>query len=113
MPKSSNVPPEIAPAPRAAWPEDRPGVEPEASTAVDALWTVADVAAYLKRPTSAIYKMTARGAAVRIPHIHIGGVLRFRRRDVDRWLALLSLSNLDTLARVRRAASEVTHGYDP
>jgi excisionase family DNA binding protein len=61
-------------------------------------------------PVSAIYKMTARKAAVRIPYVRIGGKLRFRRSDVERWLSLLTVSNLDTLARVRQAVSKVTHG---
>jgi hypothetical protein len=57
--------------------------------------------------------MTAKHAAVRIPHIHIGGKLRFRRADVDRWLTLLTTSNIETLTRVRQKVDEATHGHDP
>jgi excisionase family DNA binding protein len=73
---------------------------------------VGDVAAYLNLPKGAIYKMTARRAAVPIPHIHIGGLLRFRRADLDRWLTLLTVSNLDVLTRAQRRALKVTHGHD-
>jgi len=76
------------------------------------LWDVTHVAAYLRMPISSIYKMTARRAAVRIPRIHIGGKLRFRRTDIDRWLGLLTVSNLDTLARMRGRSTEVMHGHD-
>ena len=73
--------------------------------ATDRLWDIRDVSQYLHVPVSSIYKMTARQAAVRIPHIHIGGKLRFRRSDVDRWLTLLTTSNIETLARMREAVS--------
>lgn len=80
---------------------------------VDALWSVREVSPYLRVPISSIYKMTAKGAAVCIPHIHIGGKLRFRRTDVDHWLSLLTVSNIETLARARERALEVTHGHYP
>ena len=101
---------------RAARPAVRPGDRPEERPAIpiepqpDSLWDVAGVAAYLQVPASAIYKMTARKAAVRIPHIRLGGKLRFRRSDIDRWLTLLTNSNLEALARVRRKAEQVAHG---
>jgi excisionase family DNA binding protein len=76
------------------------------------LWDVADVGAYLQLSTNAVYKMTARKAAVRIPHIRIGGKLRFRQSDVDRWLTLLTVSNLDVLSKMRGQISRVTHGND-
>jgi len=68
------------------------------------------VAAYLQVPVGAIYRMTGRRAAMRIPHIRIGNRLRFRRSDIDRWLSLLTVSNLQTLATVRRKVEEVAHG---
>ena len=55
--------------------------------------------------------MTARKAAVRIPYIRIGGKLRFRPADVDRWLELLSVSNLETLIRVRQKVLKASHGH--
>ena len=71
----------------------------------DRLWTIAEAADYLTVPVSAIYKMTARKAAVRIPHIRLGGKLRFRRTDLDRWLNMLMVSNLETLAKIRQKVS--------
>ena len=98
---------------RAGWPGDRPAVQAGVSLRqADALWDVPQVAAYLRMRTSSIYKMTARRAAVRIPHIHIGGKLRFRHADIDRWLELLTVSNLDTLARMRERSIKVIHGHD-
>ena len=53
---------------------------------------------------SSVYKMTARKAAVRIPHIRIGGKLRFRQSDIDRWLTLLTVR---TSRRCRDAAESL------
>lgn len=99
---------ETAQAPRAGRPEVRPGEK----TAPEALWSVQDAGAYLDLSVSAVYKMTARRARVPIPHIRIGGKLRFRRTEIDRWLSLLTVSNLDVLERVRNRAKWVTHGDD-
>lgn len=71
----------------------------------DTLWSVEDVAAYLRVPVSSVYKMTARTARTRIPHMKIGGRLRFRKADIDRWLDLLTISNVETLDKARRAAA--------
>ena len=76
------------------------------------LWDIEEVSAYLHVPVSAIYKMTARHAAVSSPHLRLGGRLRFRQRDLDQWLALLSTSNLEALTKMRRIARKVTHGDD-
>lgn len=78
----------------------------------DTLWTLSDVAAYLRIPTNSIYKMTARKARQPIPHLRISGRLRFRRADIDEWLSLLSVSNVDLLRTMRRKAKEVSHGHD-
>jgi excisionase family DNA binding protein len=100
--------------PRAA----RPGDRPEDRTGVDrhagrgSLWDIADVSAYLQVPVSSLYKMTARKAAVRIPHIRIGGKLRFRQSDVDQWLTLLTTSNIEALSKMRQKVFKVTHGHD-
>ena len=69
--------------------------------------------AYLRLPVSAVYRMTARAAAVRIPHIRIGGRLRFRQHDIDQWLSLLTTSNIQALERLRQKALKVTHGHHP
>ena len=90
-------------APRAAQPADRPGDRTGAThIASGSLWEIADVSAYLQVPVSSIYKMTARKAPVRIPHIRIGGKLRFRQSDIDRWLTLLTNSNIEALAKMRQ-----------
>ncbi len=99
---------------RAARPGDRPAARPGGDTGTaDALWGIAEVAAYLRLSANAVYKMTARTASVRIPCIRIGGKLRFRRLDIDRWLTLLTVSNLDVLMKMKEKALKVTHGNDP
>ena len=101
--------------PRAARPGDRPGDRTRADrrAACGSLWDIADVSAYLQVPVSSVYKMTARKAVVRIPHIRIGGKLRFRQSDVDQWLTLLTTSNIEALSKMRQKVSQVTHGHDP
>lgn len=94
---------------RVARPGDRPGDRPGSASA---LWDVADAAHYLRIPVSSIYKMTARKASVRIPHIRIGNSLRFRKEDIDHWLALLTTSNIDVLARARQKGQRAAHGHD-
>ena len=96
---------------RVARPGDRPGDRPDPVAPSDGLWDVTDVGAYLRVPVSSIYKMTARKAAVRIPHIRIGGSLRFRRTDIDRWLTLLTTSNIGALSRMRQKGTKATHGH--
>jgi excisionase family DNA binding protein len=68
-----------------------------------AVWTIHEAAAYLSVPVNSLYKMTGPKARLRVPHIRIAGRLRFRKADLDRWLDVLSVSNLDVLAKVRRA----------
>lgn len=97
---------------RSARPGNRPGNRPAPMTPSQALWDVTDVAGYLRIPVSSIYKMTARKAAVRIPHIRIGAALRFRQADIDRWLTLLTTSNIEALSRMRQKGSKATHGHD-
>jgi excisionase family DNA binding protein len=70
----------------------------------EALWGIEDVAAYLGVPVGSIYKMTAETARLRIPHLKIGGRLRFRKADIDRWLDLLLVSNLETMTKAKRRA---------
>ncbi|HLG56866.1 MAG TPA: helix-turn-helix domain-containing protein [Vicinamibacterales bacterium] len=98
---------------RAAQAALRPALRPEAGPDQgDHLWAIAEVSDYLQISVSSLYKMTARKAAVRIPHIRIGGKLRFRRSDIDQWLTLLTVSNLDTLTKMRTALAKRTHGHD-
>jgi len=100
--------------PRAARPVDRPedrtGANPRADRG--SLWDIAEVSAYLQIPVSSVYRMTARKARVRIPHIRIGATLRFRQSDVDQWLTLLTTSNIEALSKMRQKVSKVTHADD-
>lgn len=107
-PESAGIGPEPADKARAGRPADRPEDEPEGPDA--GLWTVAEAAAFLQLPIGSIYKMTARRAAIRIPHIRIGALLRFRRADLEAWLEVLTVSNLDTLTRARERARKAAHG---
>jgi excisionase family DNA binding protein len=98
---------------RAARADVRPAFRTEAPRdAKEHLWAIAEVSDYLQISVSSLYKMTARKASVRIPHIRIGGKLRFRKADIDQWLTLLTVSNLDTLIKMRGALAKRTHGYD-
>ena len=70
----------------------------------ETLWSIEDVATYLGVPVGSVYKMTAETARICIPHLKIGGRLRFRKADLDRWLDLLVVSNLDTMTKAKRLA---------
>ena len=106
---------ETGEAPRAALSGDRPGDRPGADLrpANAGLWDIAAVSAYLQIPVGAVYKMTGPRAAARIPHIPIGGRLRFRQHDIDQWLSLLTTSNLRAFDKIRQKALKVTHGNHP
>ena len=75
------------------------------------LWRIAEAAAYLQLPGSAIYKMTCQTARLRIRHIRIAGRLRFRKSDIDDWLSQLSVSTVGMLARAN--AKMVKQGIHP
>lgn len=77
------------------------------------LWDIEDVSEYLGIPVSSIYHMTGPKAGLRIPHIKLSSRLRFRRTEIDEWLALLSVSNTDLLARARQQARGGRRGHDP
>ena len=70
------------------------------------LWLVEDVAAYLGVTSGAIYKMTGPKAKIIIPHVRIAGRLRFRKSDIDEWLALLTVSMNQLLDRARSEAEK-------
>ena len=82
-----------------------------ASPQPDRLWSVTDVADYLRVPVSSVYKMTGPKARLRIPHVRLSGRLRFRKADIDRWIKLLTVSNLDTLQKVAKATHARTKRY--
>jgi predicted DNA-binding transcriptional regulator AlpA len=61
----------------------------------DEVWTVADVARHLKMSPRQVWELTRRRGQVRsdhpIPHIKIHRkALRFRKSDVQQWLAALA-----------------------
>lgn len=76
------------------------------------LWDIHDVSAYLKVPVNSLYKLTAKGAVFRIPHLRIAGRLRFRRSDIDAWLEVLTTSDVDRVKRIRERVKEIRHGND-
>lgn len=88
-------------------------IKPRAMPEQDHLWDVEEVAAYLHLPVNSIYKMTAPKSRTTIPHMRVSGRLRFRQRDIDRWLELLTVSNLEVLEKVRRGARKASHGNHP
>lgn len=47
--------------------------------------TVRDVSGYLRCSESTVRRMVGRAE---IPHFHLGRLVRFRRTEVDAWLAL-------------------------
>lgn len=51
---------------------------------INGLMGVAEVSAYLSIPKSTVYAYSMRA---KIPHLHIGKLLRFRKADIDLWLS--------------------------
>ncbi len=47
------------------------------------VWTVKDLATYLRCHTSTLYRLVNRGE---IPHFRLGTDIRFRRRLIKKWL---------------------------
>jgi excisionase family DNA binding protein len=50
---------------------------------MDHLLTVVELCDYLRCPKSTVYKMTC---AKKIPYTKVGGVLRFYKEKIDKWL---------------------------
>ncbi len=50
---------------------------------VDGLMTIEELSQYLKIPKSTIYGLTMRA---KVPHFHVGRLLRFKKGDIDTWL---------------------------
>lgn len=50
----------------------------------DEILTIEEVAAYLKAGKRTVYRLAANG---QIPAFKLGGTWRFRRGDLDRWIA--------------------------
>jgi len=51
------------------------------------IFTLDDVAAYLKVGKRTVYRLAA---AKKIPAFKVGGTWRFRKADIDRWIAAQS-----------------------
>jgi len=49
--------------------------------------TPLEAAAYLRLPLSSLYEKTSSRTPIPLPRIKISHQLRFRRLDLDRWLA--------------------------
>lgn len=58
----------------------------------DEIFTLDDVAAYLKVGTRTVYRLAA---AKKIPAFKVGGTWRFSRADIDRWIKQQSMEGLD------------------
>src|SRR3989442_11959448 len=87
-------------------PPQRTTSEQDAAGSDNAIWTIREAAAYLSVPVNSLYKMTGPKARLRVPHIRIAGRLRFRKVDLDRWLDVLSVSNLEVLVKARRGSQQ-------
>jgi excisionase family DNA binding protein len=53
------------------------------SPSANCLLTVPDVAGYLQLAEQTIYRMVCEK---RIPHIHVGRTVRFRKNELDEWM---------------------------
>ena len=58
--------------------------EPKLIEITNGLLDVEGVSAYLSIPKSTVYAMSMRA---KIPHFHIGKLLRFRKSAIDNWLS--------------------------
>jgi excisionase family DNA binding protein len=50
----------------------------------DEILTIDEVAAYLRASKRTVYRLAASG---RLPAFKLGGTWRFRREDLDKWIA--------------------------
>ena len=62
------------------------------ANADDEILTLDEVAAYLKAGRRTVYRLAANG---QIPAFKLGGTWRFRRSDLDEWIAA-NLTNKDS-----------------
>lgn len=68
----------------------------------DVIFDVKGLADYLKVSSQWLYERTH---LKEIPHIKIGGQLRFKKRDIDKWLASFNVPSVNTPQRVLKAVS--------
>lgn len=66
----------------------------------DLIFDKKGLAEYLKVTPKWIYERTH---LKEMPHIKIGGQLRFRKRDIDKWLASFNVLAMNTNKRILRA----------
>ena len=66
-----------------------------------ALLDIKDLAAWLKLKPSTLYLWVAQG---KMPALRLGGLIRFRREDIERWLAGCQIEPPNPLRRVNRRA---------
>lgn len=66
----------------------------------DVILDVQSLAEYLRVTPKWIYERTH---LKEIPHIKIGGQLRFRKRDIDKWLNSYNVPDISTPKRILRA----------
>jgi excisionase family DNA binding protein len=66
----------------------------------DTIFDVSGLAEYLKVSKKWIYERTQ---FKEIPHYKIGGQLRFRKKDIDKWLISYNVPAVDTPDRILKA----------
>jgi excisionase family DNA binding protein len=76
--------------------ERKAPVEREVSTEI---MTVREIAQYLKVHTATVYGLVAEG---RLPFFRLGYDLRFRRKEIERWIETLHVDSSRSKARLRR-----------
>jgi excisionase family DNA binding protein len=65
--------------------EERPGARRDRAGVRDPLMTTQEVANYLHCSVSTVRRSLMSG---QIPHYRLGKIVRFRRSDIDHWLAM-------------------------
>ncbi len=76
----------------------------------ESLWTVEETAAYLGCSPKTVYGWAASG---KIPSFKLGGLVRFKREDINAWIEQNRVKNpaLEKKLPVRRKAGKVSDGY--
>ena len=65
----------------------------------DSFFTARTLSAYIDMPTTWIYDQVM---FKKIPHYHVGRLLRFRRSEIETWLAGKATPAVDRLPQRRR-----------
>ncbi len=66
----------------------------------DIIYDVPGLCAYLSVSDKWIYERTH---LKEIPHLKVNGILRFRKRDIDKWLSSFNVPAINRPSRVLRA----------